>query len=60
MSKWVKEKNKRLRESDDFVPFEIYKATRPKTKSVKDRGRLAHNSTDDGTYRKTKLKKGNE
>ncbi len=34
MSKYVKEKNKRLRESADWVPPEIYKATRPKARKV--------------------------
>ena len=42
MAKWIKEKNKRLRESPDFMPHEIYKATRPKTKDHKNRGTMIH------------------
>lgn len=47
MSKWVREKNKRLRESADWVPFEVYKATRPKSRSRKSfAGRFVHVSAE--------------
>lgn len=46
MSKWVKKKNKQLRESDDFIPFEQYKATRPKSKPRKSIGTFVHVSAE--------------